>query len=201
LAKALQKQDRFAEAHDHATIARNLVDGRDERVFASTLDFTGNVYLNEGAYETALGYFQRALEINERLERKRGMALQCWLSGRALAGMGRVDDALRMLGRARELMASADAASLVPRVVLTISDVLLDAGRTSEAVVAAADALALAEQSNLRAVVADALLVGARVARSVGDDVAEQDFLSRAEVAYATMGSPRAVRIHIQRLM
>jgi tetratricopeptide (TPR) repeat protein len=195
LAKALQKQDRFADAHAQLTIARTLAADLDERLFASTLDFTGNVHLNEGQFETALDYFQRALAINERLGRTRGTALQCWLSGRALAKLGRVDEALDTLTRARTLMESADAVSMVPRIVLTISDVLLDAGRIEQADTAADAALELATRAGLHAVAADALLVRARVAGSGGDVVAERDYLSQAEAAYAKMGSPRAARI------
>ena len=199
LAKALQKLDRFADAHTQLDTARELVADGDERMFASTLDFTGNVHLNEGEYETALEYFQRALAINERLGRTRGTALQCWLSGRALAKLGRVGEALDVLARARTLMESADAVSLVPRVMLTISEVLLAADRTDDAITEADGALELARSSGLHAVVADALLARASVARRVGDGAAERDYLDQAEAAYATMGSPRAAHIQAQR--
>jgi tetratricopeptide (TPR) repeat protein len=198
LAKALQKQDRFAEAHAQLTIARTLAEDLDERLFGSTLDFTGNVHLNEGDFATALDYFQRALVINERLHRKRGTALMYWLSGRALDKLGRIDEALDTLAKARTAMESADAVSMVPRVVLTTSEVLLAAGRIEQANAAADTALELATEFGLHAVAADALLVRARIAGRGGDFAAEQDYLSQAESAYARMGSPRAARIHAQ---
>jgi tetratricopeptide (TPR) repeat protein len=196
LAKALQKQDRFADAHAQLTIAWTLAEALDERLFASTLDFTGNVHLNDGEFETALDYFQRALAINERLHRKRGTALMYWLSGRALDKLGRIDEALDALAKARTAMESADAVSMVPRVVLTTGEVLLAAGRIEQAAAAADTALELANESGLHAVAADALVVRARVAGRGGDVAAEQDYLSQAESAYARMGSPRAARIH-----
>jgi tetratricopeptide (TPR) repeat protein len=196
LAKALQKQDRFADAHAQLTIARTLAEALDERLFASTLDFAGNVHLNEGEFQTALDYFQRALAINERLHRKRGTALMYWLSGRALDKLGRIDEALDALAKARTAMESADAVSMVPRVVLTTGEVLLAAGRIEQAAAAADTALELANASGLHAAAADALVVRARVAGRGGDVAAERDYLSQAESTYARMESPRAARIH-----
>jgi len=121
-----------------------------------------------------------------------------WLSGRALDKLGRIDEALDALAKARTAMESADAKSMVPRVVLTTSEVLLAAGRIERAAAAADTALELTRESGLHAVAADALLVRARIAGRGGDVAAEQDYLSQAEAAYARMGSPRAARIHAQ---
>jgi tetratricopeptide (TPR) repeat protein len=198
LARALQLSERFADARAHLTVARTLADDIDERLFASTLDFTGNVCLAEGDYETALAYFQRALAINRRLGRARGTALLCWLSGQALAKLGHTGEALRTLAEARALMQAADAASLLPQVVLSIGDVLLDADRVDEASTTADEARELARASGLTAAEADALVLLARIARSAGDGEAERDWLRQAHAVFARMGSPRAARIHAE---
>jgi tetratricopeptide (TPR) repeat protein len=198
LARALQLSERFAEAHAHLSVARTLASDIDDRLFASTLDFTGNVCLAEGDYATALAYFQQALAINQRLGRARGTALMCWLTGQALARLGRTEEALATLEQARVLMQAADAASLLPRVVLSVGEVLLDADQVDRAGVVAGDALDLARESGLTAVEADALSLLARIARLAGDVDAEQDWLRQAAGVLATMGSPRAARIHAE---
>lgn len=199
LAKGLRENERFAEAHAQLTRARELAREVDERLYASTLDFTGNVHYVQGEYPTALDYFRRALEINERLGRPRGTALQRWFCGRTLARLGRVDEALDVLTRAHAEMSAADGESMVPRIGLSLAEVLLGADRIDEARDAAGAALKSAKESRLTAIEADALEVLARIARRAGDVTAERSYLDRAEIVYGTMGSPRAARIHARR--
>lgn len=196
LAKALQKNEQFVDAHAQLDTARSLAADLDDRLFASTLDFTGNVFLNEDDCATALEYFQQALAINQRLGRRRGTALLWWLCGRALAGLARAEEALEALTTARSIMETADGASMVPRILLSIGSAFLDLSRPRDARQAADSALALARDTGLTAVEADALEVLARVAHDLGDLEAERDCLRQAETAYAKMASPRAARVH-----
>lgn len=198
LARALQLSERFADAHVHLTAARALASDLDDRLFASTLDFTGNVCLAEGDYATALTYFRQALDINQKLGRQRGTALLSWLTGQSLAKLGRTAEALDTLKQASALMLAADAASLVPKVVLSIGELLLDTDQVEEAGAAANEARELARASGLTAAEADALVLVARVARRSGDVDAERTALRAAESAFATMGSPLAARIHAE---
>jgi tetratricopeptide (TPR) repeat protein len=196
LARALQKREQFVMAHQHLDLARTLARAVDERLFASTLDFTGNVHFSEGQYDTALDYFRQALVINERLGRTRGAALMCYLAGRALTELGRVNEALDMLARARELLKSTDGTSLLPRVLLSTGATLLDGGRAEDARAVIAEARELAREDGITATEADALLLLARMARYDGDPVGEQHYLREAEMVLRTMGSPRAARIY-----
>ncbi|TDQ00681.1 NB-ARC domain-containing protein [Labedaea rhizosphaerae] len=201
MARALQKRDEYAAAHRQLDVARTLAAelDDDERMFASTLDFTGNVHFAQGQYEQALDCFRRALTINEKLGRPRGIALQSWLAGRTLVELGRIDEALSLLASARRFIEHSDGRSLLPRIELTTAAALHAAGRTDEAEDAARSSLEQARELKLTAGEADACVLLARMARDRGDSAAEQQLLHRAEQAYATMGSPRAARIHARR--
>jgi tetratricopeptide (TPR) repeat protein len=193
LAKAYQELERYELAHEQLDRARELAEGA-ERLLASTWDFTGNVCLRQDRFAEALGWFERALDINRRLGQVRGTAMQSMMVGRALGKLGRFDDALGQLASAREHAErpEAEAASMIPKILLSTGIVLADAGRHDEAERELLAAVDHAERLGNIAVAADALIELARQADRRQDAVAADRYRERAVALYERMGSPRA---------
>lgn len=195
LAKAYQELENYSAAHALLDRARELALDCDERLVASTYDFTGNVHLRQGEDDIALGYFRRALEINERLGLARGTALQSMLTARALGGLGEFDESLALLGRARAIAESAGAQSLLPKISLSTAHVLRKAGQTAGAEQALRETVLVAGQLGHTAVEADALRAVAELLERQGNTEAALESRRRAARAYEKMGSPHAARI------
>lgn len=191
LAKAYQELERYGDAHAQLDRAREIAVG--DRMMASTYDFTGNVHLRQSEFEVALGWFERALEINSELALPRAMGLMTTFIGRALGKLGRVDEALAAFGRARELVESAEAHSLVPKILLSATRVLAEAGLAAEAEEQGAAAIKHARESGASAVEADVLVLLAGVAERRGESGVE--YRKAAAAAFERMGSPRAALV------
>jgi tetratricopeptide (TPR) repeat protein len=195
LGKAYQELGRYGEARVELDQARRLAAGCDELILASAFDFIGNLSLREGRPAEALEEFRKALDINIRRGAGRGTAMQTWFVGRALGALGRVDEAMVTFADAGRLARAADAANLVPRILLDTARVLVDAGRVAEAERVLADAHDLAVEFGLTAIHADVSVARAAVAERLGDAESAQGFRRQAAATYESMGSPRAARL------
>ncbi|WP_424186869.1 tetratricopeptide repeat protein [Actinokineospora sp. G85] len=190
LAKAFQELERFDEAHAQLRRAQELTGEISERFAASVYDFTGNLCLRQGDPETALAWFQRALEVNRGLGLVRGTALQTMLAARALGRLGRVDEALAMFAEARDLVTGGPAAVLLPKILASTGAVLAAAGRGAEAERAL---LAAVEQAMAEGNTADATDALISLADLGGPD--EAAHRAQAVQLLEQMGSPRAARL------
>jgi tetratricopeptide (TPR) repeat protein len=195
LGKAYQELERYSEAHVELDRARELAAGCDELVLASAYDFTGNLWLREKRPDVALDWFRKSLEINIRRGTGRGTAMQTWFVGRALGALGRVDEATMTFADASRLARAAEAANLVPRILLDTAGVLIDVGRLAEAERALAEAHALAVEFKLTAIRADVSKARGVLAERLGDVQLARTYRRQAAAEYGSMGSPRAARL------
>lgn len=200
-ALGLRESHRYAEAGEQLAIARELATALgDARLLASTMDFTGGLHMRLGEYQAALECFEYALAVNERLDLPRAVALQSRLAAGALGKLGRVEDALAMLDQACAGFASLPGEEgMLVRAMLTKAEVLFDAARYAEAVVVLEDVLTRARRDGLRPVVADALVLSARIAERFDNADAVRELRDQAIAEYATMGSPRAAQLLVGR--
>ncbi|GAA4545632.1 tetratricopeptide repeat protein [Amycolatopsis samaneae] len=193
-AKALQELERYPQAAADLDRARELASG-DEWLLASTYDFTGNLALREGRFDDALGWFRRALEINIALEHGRGTAMQTLFVGRALAGLGRNEEARETLERARALAVAAEAESVAAKALLATAAVCLAQGEFDQADLVLERAASSAKDVGQSAIEAEAATLRASAARKRGRaEEADRHARFAAEV-YERMGSPRAGQV------
>jgi tetratricopeptide (TPR) repeat protein len=195
LGKAYQELERYPEAHAELDRARELASGCDELVLASAYDFTGNLWLREKHPDVALDWFRKSLEINIRRGTGRGTAMQTWFVGRALGALGRVGEAVTTFADASRLARAAEAADLVPRILLDTAGVLIEAGRLAEAEPVLIDAHTLAVEFGLTATRADVSKARGVLAERLGDVELARTCRRQAAAEYESMGSPRAARL------
>jgi tetratricopeptide (TPR) repeat protein len=202
LAKGHQDNSRYGEANAELSAARDLVERLgDDRLFASVLDFAGNVLLRQQDYQSALRNFRDALAINERLERSRGIALMSLLVGQALLGLDRYDEALASLASARELIEPMDGEhGVLGWILLSTARVCFAAGRDRQCDEALRATLDLAQRHGEWVSEADALELAADLALRRGDRPAERQYLQRAAARHAAMGSPHEVTLRARLL-
>ncbi|WP_020667740.1 NB-ARC domain-containing protein [Amycolatopsis nigrescens] len=195
LGKAYQEWGRYPEAGAELDRARELAARCDDRLQASTFDFTGNLALRERNPAAALEWFRAALDINIRLGTGRGTAMQTSFVGRALAALGEVDEAIATFAGARGLAEAAGEPSLVPRILLDTARTHLDAGDLADAGRVLADANDRATEQDLTALQADIAKHRATVAERTGDHQQARTYRHQAAAIYERMGSPKAARI------
>ncbi|WP_026424855.1 tetratricopeptide repeat protein [Actinokineospora inagensis] len=186
LAKAYQELERYDDAAVELHRARELA--TDDRLRASTYDFTGNLALRTGDYEGALHWFQSARQINIDLNRARGTALQTLFVGRALTRLGRTDEALAMFTEATDRATAAGADSVVAKSLLATA-----AARPDETLLTRAEAIATRLGNS--ALQAEIHLLRATQAEATGDTPAATIHRTAAATAYERMGSPKAARL------
>lgn len=96
----------LAEAQEECAQAVAAADAAGHRrILASALEFQGKVRHELGEFAEAIGNFERARRINEELGRSRGVALQEYLMGKSLSGLGRHTEALEVLRAALDRIA------------------------------------------------------------------------------------------------
>jgi tetratricopeptide (TPR) repeat protein len=195
LGKVYQELERYPDAHAELDRARQLAAGAGELILASAYDFTGNLALREKRLDDALGWFRKSLDINIRLGTGRGTAMQTWFVGRALGALGRVDEAMVTFADAARLARAAEAANLVPRILLDTAGVLVSVDRFAEAASALADAHDLAVEFGLTAIRADVSKARGALAERRGEPELAHTFRLEAAASYGNMGSPWADRL------
>ncbi|WP_091453528.1 NB-ARC domain-containing protein [Actinokineospora iranica] len=193
LAKGLQETDRHDDAAKHLARARELA--RDDRLRASTYDFSGNLALRTGRFSDALDWFTSALEINRALGLARGTALQTLFVGRALTRLARHDEAGATLRTALRLAEAADEPVVRAKALIALADLGAGAGDLAAAEAALADAADLATALDNTALLAEVAVLRARAAHRGGDTAAAARHRAEAIAAFERMGSPRAARL------
>lgn len=193
LAKGLQELGRHDDAGKQLALARELAD--DDRLRASTFDFSGNLALRTGHYDDALDWFTQALGINQRLGLPRGTALQTLFVGRALTRLERHDDAATTLRTAVELARAAGAPVVHAKALIAVADLSTRTGDSAAADAALTAAAGLAAGIDNTAMLADVALLRARAARARGDAAAATRYRAEAIAAFERMGSPLAARL------
>ncbi|RJQ79791.1 hypothetical protein D5S17_09935 [Pseudonocardiaceae bacterium YIM PH 21723] len=187
LAKAYQELERFDEAAAQLDLARELAAG-DERLLASTFDFTGNLALRRKEFAVALDWFQRALEINIQLGQQRGTALMTVFVGRAQAGLGAAD-ALATFQEAARLAREIDEPDVLIRAELGAAEVLVALGRNAEVEALLGQVAELATELKK-------LDVQAKVALLRADLTGDDRYREEAIAAYEAMGNtPQVARL------
>ncbi|ANZ35911.1 hypothetical protein BBK82_07255 [Lentzea guizhouensis] len=190
LAKGLQELGHYDDAGEHLAAARELAD--DDRLRASTYDFSGNLALRTGRYEAALDWFTEALRINQMLGLPRGTALQTLFVGRALTRLQRHDDAATALRTAMELAQIAGEPVVQAKALISVADLYTQTGDRAAAEVALTAAADLAAGIDNTAMLADVALLRARAAHACGDAAAATRYRDEAIAAFERMGSPLA---------
>jgi tetratricopeptide (TPR) repeat protein len=201
LAKGCQEKKNYGDAHKHLDIARDLAArSGDTWLIASTMDFTGNVQLRQGEHAAALASFEQSLALHEELDppRPRGVAMQSMMVGRALGKLGRVDEAVVALERARGLATTINDTALLAKILLSSGRVFLDADRDAESTAVLHEALAIARSEARAAVEADTVLLLARLARRGRNAALADEYFQQATDAYQKMGSPEAASAYAE---
>ncbi|MBM7773215.1 tetratricopeptide (TPR) repeat protein [Actinokineospora baliensis] len=193
LAKAYQELERYDLAESELDKARALPVG--DRLQGSTYDFTGNLALRTGDFEDALHWFTMARDINVRLDRKRGTAMQTLFVGRALAGLGRTAEALTTFTEAAGLALDAGAHSVLAKAFLATAAAHSTTHHHAEADQALAEAERIAHELDNTALQAEIHLLRATTATTQGDLEAAHSHRQAAAAAYERMGSPKAARL------
>lgn len=187
LADARKCADRALE------LAREL---EDEVSLAAALDLSGHCSLAEEDYSRALEEFQQSLAINERIGDRRGIALQTQFAGRALVGLGRIDDAVEAFERARGLVASFEKPDhrTAAKIAFSMGAAHYAAGRRDDAAVYATEAVAEGENLGETMVLAEPLALLATIAKETGDEATETGIARRLVDLHRRAGSEEVVR-------
>ncbi|QKW50843.1 hypothetical protein [Streptomyces buecherae] len=119
---------------------------------ASCVEMRGLLRLNRWSYEAAYEHFMRAERVYRRIgagqegagDLGRALALAARHQGRALRGMGRLEESRVRLERARDFFAGGSGAEREPyneaRALTDLAETLLDGGDTAAALAAIAEA-------------------------------------------------------------
>lgn len=192
LSRPLCDQGEFTEARSELDRALSLVEQGEPSVLrASVWEFHGR-YLNIVRPEAAGEAYARALELNEALGERRGAALVVFFLGENLERLGRFDEALATLDRARSMFDDLHDARMAARVALATGRVhvgLGDPDRAVQVLEHAANSLAAQGAAYYEAQARD-LLGGLLLDHGEREPGLAQ--LERAVTIYAASGDPRA---------
>ncbi|WP_338598465.1 NB-ARC domain-containing protein [Saccharopolyspora sp. SCSIO 74807] len=195
LAKVYQEYEKYSDAREELENAAALAANCGERLIASIHDFTGNLALREKRPGDALEHFLASLEINIRLGRRRGTAMQTWFVGRALRDLGRHDEAEERFAAAHQGILDAGSPDLAPRVLIDIAVLRADRGYVNETRALLDQAQEQATKFGNLTVEADVVMLRAELAGRCGDAAAESAYRNEAARLFERMGSPRAAHI------
>jgi len=142
LGYAYTQIDRHADAAVHSGLALDLATADDDLAMQATaLEQLGLATRRDDPI-AALGHFQRSRELNERIDRPRGVALCRRRVGEVLADLGRFDEAAVELTAVATTMAELGDPTQHARAVTMLGAVHLLAGRPAVARHALTEALA-----------------------------------------------------------
>jgi tetratricopeptide (TPR) repeat protein len=133
LGYALVKTGRAEEAMRHNTIALELARAeQDLPAQATALEQLGLAAKGDDP-DRALAYFRESLELNERIERPRGVALCRRRIGETLADLGRPEEAVAEFAAVAEVMARLGDATQHARAMTVLAATCLRLGRPEHA--------------------------------------------------------------------
>jgi len=193
LAKALTETGDHARAERELTTAKRLAGRSGHAVLqASILDFRGHLDLDRGRFRDARAAYEGARAAFEALGVTRGVALEDYHLGRALAALGEHELAVESYVRATDLINPVEDELLLGRTLIYLAESYQAVGETQAAVESLNPALEIMSRNGLRYYEARAHEVLALLASETGDpdDAAEHWHLAHA--IYDALSSPRA---------
>ncbi|MEV0699044.1 hypothetical protein AB0I53_14155 [Saccharopolyspora sp. NPDC050389] len=165
------------------------------RILASALEFQGKVLHARDEFAEAVGNFERARRLNEELGRRRGMALQEYLMGKSLSGLGRHDEALAVLRTALDRLAEFPEDKRTPgRIGVAAARAHQALGQHEPAISALREAIAATRERQASFDLAEPLELLADSLTATGQPGA-RDCLAEALEIYEQAESPKAERV------
>ncbi|SDX52961.1 NB-ARC domain-containing protein [Saccharopolyspora shandongensis] len=165
------------------------------RILASALEFQGKVLHARDEFAEAIGNFERARRLNEELGRRRGMALQEYLMGKSLSGLGRHDEALTVLGTALDRLAEFPEDTRTPgRIGVATARAHQALGQHEQAVSALREVIAATRERQASFDLAEPLELIADSLTATGQPGARECLAEALEI-YEQAESPKAERV------
>jgi len=193
LAKALMETGELDEAASELTSAELLAERSGHRhLIASILEFRGHLELACKRFVEARDAYRGSRDLHEALGVVRGVTLQDYHLGRALAGLGDHEQAVQSYARAVREVDPVTDELLMGRTLIYLAESQLKTGDSDGAAHSAMQALEIMRRNGLPFYEARALEVLAALAALGGrpDDAARQ--LHDAHAIYSSISSPRA---------
>jgi tetratricopeptide (TPR) repeat protein len=193
LAKALMETGELDKAETELAAAERQAERSGQRhLYASVLEFVGHLELARSHYEEARDAYQRSRDLHDELGVTRGVTLQDYHLGRALAGLADHERAVESYSHA---LAEVDPVSdelLMGRTLIYLAESQLKTADLDGAAHSAMRALEIMRRNGLPYYEARSLEVLAALAAMGGqpDDAARR--LHDAHAIYSSIGSPRA---------
>lgn len=190
LAKALIETGAHERAERELVTARRLATRTDHpQLHASVLEFMGHLDLDRGQYQAARLAFDEARATCDALGNSRGVSLQTYHVGRALAGGGEYREAISTYREALELIDPADDELLLGRTLLHIGEAQASVGDRTDAAASLRRALDISRRLGLAYYEARALQTLALLAVDTDDVSAALAYRQQAHEIYAALGS------------
>ncbi|MBY8863881.1 tetratricopeptide repeat protein [Nocardia sp. CA2R105] len=187
------ENDDFDSADVDLVRAMELARAEGVELFASVLDFVGQFQYRQGLFGAALANFEESLAINEQLGDRRGVALQSQFCGRCLGRLGRSEEALAALDRARDFVPFNDFRT-ASRIAYSRAEVLVALDEYADAVASLHDAIDLAAGLGQTMLFARPLEMLADVADRLRDRDAELRYVEKVVALHQESGSPELER-------
>jgi tetratricopeptide (TPR) repeat protein len=198
LAFGLMAQDRLAEAEQEFTLglAAARAAGHDQGR-ATALESLGLLLLGRESFDRAADLFAEARTVAERVGDPRALALLEHHCGRALAGLGRFEEASLQFDRA---LAAFRALTIRDnynegRILMSRAEASLRAGRPEQAGEVLADAARIMTAEDSLVMQAQVAVLRAWYARESADLLAERLFLVQAQELHQRAGSRLTPRV------
>ncbi|MGW5643918.1 NB-ARC domain-containing protein [Saccharopolyspora sp. NPDC003752] len=165
------------------------------RILASALEFQGKVLHARTEFAEAIGNFERARRLNEELGRRRGMALQEYLMGKSLSGLGRHVEALAVLRTALDRLAEFPEDKRTPgRIEVATARAHQALGQHEQAVSALREVIAETRERQASFDLAEPLELLADSLTATGQPGARECLAEALEI-YEQAESPKAERV------
>ncbi|PPK62550.1 tetratricopeptide repeat protein [Actinokineospora auranticolor] len=190
-----------AEAHSHAVVrlAEATGDGPTE---ATALSQLGRIARETGDLDAAVGYFERARAVHERLGRVRGVALARRRLGELHSRLDRPERAVEELTAAAAAMAELGDQAQYAKAMTLLATVHLGAGDTEEARRILAECLTSIQELESPQYEAEILVHHGDVAAAAEDPTTAAASWARAAHLYEQLQDPRVdeVRARLTRM-
>jgi len=196
LAYAYRDLHDFAKAAELYRRAVDLVRGKDHPLGeAAALSGLGSTCLGLDQPAQAIGYFERARAIHERLGRRRGMARMLRRLGEAHLHAGRLDEAIGLFSQARDEFADLGEPLEQVGILIGLGRTLIAAGRADEALGPLKWACNTAAELGAPHAAAEAGMYLADALDAVGDRGKAHEYLTQALEVFVDLQAPQAERV------
>jgi tetratricopeptide (TPR) repeat protein len=195
LAFALTALHRYdAAISEHETALRLADEARDEFTKATALGELAGAVEAKGDLPGALRYLTQAKEIRDRIGPERAIASSQWRIGVVLARLGRLDEAIRTLREAADVLSGIDQGQYA-RVLTSLGAVYLRCGRGGEALTPLTTALEIVRALGASHHEAEVLVVLGDLAwQREQVDEAHESWMA-AERIYRASGDPKVAAV------